>query len=320
MATMNMVHAINLALKEEMERDKNVVILGEDVGRDGGVFRVTEGLLGIFGEERVMDTPLAESGIVGTAIGMAVYGLKPVAEVQFMGFIYPAVDQIFNHAARIRSRSRGRYSVPMVVRAPYGVGIKSPEHHSESSEAHFCHMPGIKVVVPSSPYNAKGLLISSIRDPDPVIFLESTRLYRMIKEEVPEGEYTVPLGKARIVQEGGKVTVIAWGSMLQRTMKAVEGVDAEVVDLMTLNPFDEETVYNSVKKTGRVVIVYEAPKTGGFGGEISASIAEDAMLYLKAPIKRVTGYDAVLPLPKLEDYYMPSVERIRKGIDEVMQY
>ncbi|MDA8239655.1 MAG: alpha-ketoacid dehydrogenase subunit beta [Nitrospiraceae bacterium] len=320
MATMNMVHAINLALKEEMQRDKNVVILGEDVGRDGGVFRVTEGLLDMFGEERIMDTPLAESGIVGVAIGMAAYGLKPVAEVQFMGFIYPAVDQIFNHAARIRSRSRGRYSVPIVIRTPYGVGIKSPEHHSESSEAHFCHMPGIKVVVPSSPYNAKGLLISAIRDPDPVIFLESTRLYRMIKEEVPEGEYTVPLGKARIVQEGGQVTVIAWGSMLQKTMKAVEGVDAEVIDLMTLNPFDEETVYASVKKTGRVVIVHEAPKTGGFGAEISASIAEDAMLYLKGPIKRVTGYDAVLPLPKLEDYYMPTVERILKGIDEVMQY
>jgi pyruvate dehydrogenase E1 component beta subunit len=320
MATMNMVHAINLALKEEMERDKDVVVLGEDVGRDGGVFRVTEGLLDMFGEDRVMDTPLAESGIVGTAIGMAVYGLKPVAEIQFMGFIYPAVDQIFNHAGRIRSRSRGRYSVPMVIRTPYGVGIRSPEHHSESSEAHFCHMPGIKVVVPSSPYNAKGLLISAIRDPDPVVFLESTRLYRMIKEEVPEGEYTVPLGKARIVQEGGQVTLIAWGSMLQRTMKSVEGVDAEVIDLMTLNPFDEETVYNSVKKTGRVVIVYEAPKTGGFGGEISASIAEDAMLYLKGPIKRVTGYDAVLPLPKLEDYYAPSVERIRKAVDEVMQY
>jgi pyruvate dehydrogenase E1 component beta subunit len=320
MATMNMVRAINLALKEEMERDKNVVVLGEDVGRDGGVFRVTEGLLDQFGEERVMDTPLAESGIVGAAIGMAVYGLRPVAEIQFMGFIYPAVDQIFNHAGRIRSRSRGRYSVPMVIRTPYGVGIRSPEHHSESSEAHFCHMPGIKVVVPSSPYNAKGLLISSIRDPDPVIFLESTRLYRMIKEEVPEGEYTVPLGRARIVQEGGQVTVIAWGSMLQRTMKAVEDIDAEVIDLMTLNPFDEETVYNSVRKTGRVVIVYEAPKTGGFGAEISASIAEDAMLYLKGPIKRVTSYDAVLPLPKLEDYYAPTVERIRKGIEEVMQY
>jgi pyruvate dehydrogenase E1 component beta subunit len=232
MPKLNMVQAINLALKEEMQRDKDVVILGEDVGRDGGVFRVTEGLFDQFGPERVMDTPLAESGIVGTAIGMAAYGLRPVAEVQFMGFIYPAVDQIFNHAARLRSRSRGTISVPLVVRTPYGVGIKSPEHHSESSEAHFCHMPGLKVVIPSSPYNAKGLLVSSIRDPDPVLFLESTRLYRMIKEDVPEGEYTVPLGKARIVQVGKEVTIVSWGSMLHRTLQAVTGTGVEVIDLM----------------------------------------------------------------------------------------
>ena len=315
-----MVQAINLALKEEMQRDKNVVILGEDVGKDGGVFRVTEGLLDVFGPGRVMDTPLAESGIAGTAIGMAAYGLRPVAEIQFMGFIYPAVDQIFNHAARIRSRSRGRYSIPLVIRTPYGVGIKAPEHHSESSEAHFCHMPGIKVVMPSSPFNAKGLLISSIRDPDPVVFLESTRLYRMIKEDVPEGEYTIPLGKARIVQEGGDVTVISWGSMLHRVVQAAGNLNAEVIDLMTLNPFDEETIYSSVKKTGRVVVVHEAPKTGGFGAEIAASIAEEAMLYLKAPIMRVTACDAVLPLPKLEDYYMPTVERITRAIEEVMKY
>jgi pyruvate dehydrogenase E1 component beta subunit len=320
MPKLNMVQAINLALKEEMQRDKNVVILGEDVGRDGGVFRVTEGLLDVFGPGRVMDTPLAESGIVGTAIGMAVYGLRPIAEIQFMGFIYPAFDQIFNHAARIRSRSRGRYSVPLVVRTPYGVGIKAPEHHSESSEAHFCHMPGIKVVMPSSPYNAKGLLISSIRDPDPVIFLESTRLYRMIKEDVPEGEYAIPLGKARIVQEGGDLTVISWGSVLHRVVQAAGDLNAEVIDLMTLNPFDEETIYSSVKKTGRVVVVHEAPKTGGFGAEIAASIAEEAMLYLKAPIVRVTACDAVLPLPKLEDFYMPTVERIKKAFEEVMKY
>jgi len=320
MLRLNMVQAINLALKEEMQRDKNVVILGEDVGKDGGVFRVTEGLLDVFGPGRVMDTPLAESGIAGTAIGMAAYGLRPVAEIQFMGFIYPAVDQIFNHAARIRSRSRGRYSIPLVIRTPYGVGIKAPEHHSESSEAHFCHMPGIKVVMPSSPFNAKGLLISSIRDPDPVVFLESTRLYRMIKEDVPEGEYTIPLGKARIVQEGGDVTVISWGSMLHRVVQAAGNLNAEVIDLMTLNPFDEETIYSSVKKTGRVVVVHEAPKTGGFGAEIAASIAEEAMLYLKAPIMRVTACDAVLPLPKLEDYYMPTVERITRAIEEVMKY
>jgi pyruvate dehydrogenase E1 component beta subunit len=317
---LNMVQAINLALKEEMQRDNNVVILGEDVGKDGGVFRVTEGLLELFGDERVIDTPLAESVIVGAAIGMAAYGLKPVAEIQFMGFIYPAIDQIFSHASRIRNRTKGRFTCPMVVRTPYGAGIKAPDLHSESTEALFCHMPGVKVVVPSSPYNAKGLLISSIRDPDPVIFLESTRLYRLIKEDVPEGEYTVPLGKARIVQEGKDVTVIAWGSMLHRTLQAVEEFDAEVIDLMTLNPFDEDTIFKSVKKTGRVVIVHEAPKTCGFGAELSATIAEDAMLYLKAPIIRVAGYDVVMPLPKLEDYYMPTVERIKKGIEEVMRY
>jgi pyruvate dehydrogenase E1 component beta subunit len=315
-----MVQAINLALKEEMQRDSNVVLLGEDVGKDGGVFRVSEGLLEQFGSERVIDTPLAESVIAGAAIGMALYGLKPVAEIQFMGFIYSAIDQIFSHASRIRSRSRGRFTCPLVIRSPYGAGIKAPELHSESTEALFCHMPGIKVVVPSSPYNAKGLLISAIRDHDPVIFLESTRLYRMIKEEVPEGEYTIPLGKAKIVQEGKDVTVISWGSMLQRTLQAVEGFDAEIIDLMTLNPFDEETILKSVKKTGRVVIVHEAPKTCGFGAELSATIAEDVMLYLKAPIIRVTGYDVVVPLPKLEDYYIPTVKRIRQGIEEVLRY
>lgn len=320
MPKLNMVQAINLALKEEMQRDENVLILGEDVGRDGGVFRVTEGLLDLFGPERVIDTPLAESGIVGMAIGMAVYGLRPVAEIQFMGFIYPAIDQIFSHASRIRSRSRGRFTCPIVIRTPYGAGIKAPELHSESTEALFCHMPGIKVVVPSSPYFAKGLLISAIRDPDPVIFLESTRLYRLIKEEVPQGEYTIPLGKARVVQDGKNVTVISWGSMLQRTLQAVEGFDAEVIDLMTLVPFDEDTILKSVKKTGRVVIVHEAPKTGGFGAEIAATISEEAILYLRSPIVRVTSYDVVMPFPKLEDYYMPTVERIRKEIDEVLRY
>lgn len=320
MPKLNMVQAINLALKEEMQRDANVVLLGEDVGKDGGVFRITEGLIDEFGAERVMDTPLAESVIAGAAIGMALYGLKPVAEIQFMGFIYPAIDQIFSHASRIRSRSRGRFTCPMVVRAPYGAGIKAPELHSESTEAFFCHMPGIKVVVPSSPYNAKGLLISSIRDPDPVIFLESSRLYRSIKEEVPEGEYTIPLGKARIVQEGKAVTILAWGSMLHRTLQAIENIDAEVIDLMTLSPLDEETILKSVKKTGRVIIVHEAAKTCGFGAELSATIAEDAMLHLKAPIMRVAGFDVVMPLPKLEDSYIPTVARIKKAIDEVMKY
>ena len=320
MPKMNMVQAINLALREEMDRDRDVVVLGEDVGKDGGVFRVTEGLYERFGPARVIDTPLAESGIVGAAIGMAVYGLKPVAEIQFMGFIYPAIDQIFSHAARIRSRSRGRYSCPLVVRAPYGAGIKAPELHSESTEALFCHMPGVKVVVPSSPYYAKGLFISSVRDADPVVFLESTRLYRLIKEEVPEGDYTVPLGKARVVREGKDVTVIAWGSMLHRVLQSVEGIDAEIIDPMTLSPFDEETVYRSVRKTGRVVIVHEAQKTCGFGAELSDSIAEEAMLSLKGPIMRVAGYDAVIPLPKMEDFYVPTVERIRKAMSEVLRY
>ena len=320
MPKLNMVQAINLALKEEMQRDNSVVMLGEDVGRDGGVFRTTEGLYEAFGDERVIDTPLSEAGIIGAAIGMAVYGLKPVAEIQFMGFIYAAIDQIFSHAARIRYRSRGRYTCPIVIRTPYGAGVKALELHSESTEAFFCHMPGIKVVIPSTPYHAKGLLSSSIRDPDPVIFLEAMRLYRLFKEDVPEGDYTIPLGKARIVQDGKDVTVISWGSMLQRTLQAVEGYDAEVIDLMTLQPFDEETVLNSVKKTGRVVIVHEAPKTCGFGAELSATIAEEAILYLKAPILRVTGYDVIVPLPKLEDYYLPSLERIRKALEEVMKY
>lgn len=320
MPKLNMVQAINLALKEEMHRDKDVVILGEDVGRDGGVFRITEGLQEQFGPQRVIDTPLAESVIVGASIGMAAYGLKPIAEIQFEGFIYPAVDQISNHAARIRSRSRGRYTCPLVIRTPYGAGIRAPEHHSESCEALFCHMPGIKVVMPSTPYHAKGLLISSIRDPDPVIFLESTRLYRLLKEDVPEGEYTVPLEKARVVQEGRDITVVSWGFMLHRSLQALEGFDAEVIDLMTLSPIDEETIYRSVKKTGRLVIVNEAPKTGSLASELAASVAEDAMLHLKAPIARVTASDVVLPLPKLEDYYMPTIERIRKALTETMKY
>jgi pyruvate dehydrogenase E1 component beta subunit len=320
MAQLNMVQALNLALREEMERDPDVVLLGEDVGKDGGVFRVSEGLLERFGAKRVIDTPIAESAIVGTAIGMAVYGLRPVAEIQFMGFIYSAIDQIFSHAARIRSRSRGRYSCPLVIRTPYGAGIKAPELHEESSEAFFCHMPGIKVVVPSGPYNAKGLLLSAIRDPDPVIFLEPTRIYRLIREDVPGGEYLVPLGRARFAREGNDVTIIAWGSMLHRSLEAAEGYDADVIDLMTLSPFDEETVLKSVRKTGRVVIVHEAPHTGGFGAELAATIAEMEILSLRGPILRVAGPDAPVPLARLIDHYLPSVERIRKALEEIMKY
>jgi pyruvate dehydrogenase E1 component beta subunit len=315
-----MVQAINLALQEEMARDDRVVVLGEDVGRDGGVFRVTDALFDRFGSERVIDTPLAESAIVGAAIGMAAYGLRPVAEIQFMGFLYGAFDQLFSHAARLRGRSRGRFTCPMVVRTPYGGGIKAPELHEESTEAFFCHMPGIKVVVPSGPYTAKGLLLAALRDPDPVLFLEPTRLYRLIKEEVPEGEYIVPLGKARVVREGAGVTVIAWGSMLERVLKAVGPYDAEVIDLLTLNPFDSATILASVRKTGRVVIVQEAVKTGGFGAEIAATIAEEAILSLRGPILRVAAPDVTMPLPKLEDSYLPNVEQIAKTIEEALRY
>lgn len=320
MALMTMVQAINSALASEMERDDRVVILGEDVGRDGGVFRITEGLLDRFGSERVLDTPLSESAIAGAAIGMAAYGLRPVAEIQFMGFTYAAIDQLFTHAARLRSRSRGRYTCPLVVRTPYGGGIRAPELHEESTEALFCHMPGIKVVVPSGPATAKGLLLSAIRDPDPVLFLEPTRLYRLIKEEVPEGEYTIPLGEARLARQGNGVTVVCWGSMTERVLKAVEGRDAEVIDLLTLSPFDGTTVLASVARTGRLVIVHEAVRTCGFGAEIAATVAEEAILHLRAPILRVAAPDVTMPLPRLEGEYLPGVDRILRAIDEVMRY
>lgn len=320
MGKMNMVQALNEALAEEMERDTDVVILGEDVGADGGVFRVTEGLLKKFGPERVLDTPLSELGIVGASVGMAAYGLKPVVEIQFMGFCYEAIEQVFSHAARIRARSRGRFTCPMVLRTPYGIGIKAPELHSESSEAVFCHMPGIKVVVPSTPHNAKGLLKSAIRDPDTVIFLEPARLYRAVKSEVAGGDFTVPLGKADIFQEGEEITVVSWGTMLHRAMEASGGFDCEIIDLMTLKPFDEETILKSVKKTGRLVIVHEATKNCGLGAEVSALVAEEALFHLKAPVIRVGGPEAVTPMATLEDDYMPSVERIKRAFEVVMEY
>jgi len=320
MAQLNMVQAINLALSQEMERDKRIVILGEDVGRDGGVFRVTEGLRERFGAGRLIDTPLSESALVGAAIGMAAYGLLPVAEIQFMGFIYPALDQLFTHAARLRARSRGRFTCPLVVRTPYGGGIKAPELHEESSEALFCHMPGIKVVVPSGPYTAKGLLLAALRDSNPVLFLEPTRLYRLIREEVPEDDYTIPLGRARLAREGQDVTIIAWGSMLERVIKAAAPYDAEVIDLLTLNPCDMETVLASVKKTGRAVIVHEAVKSAGFGAEIAATIAEEAILHLRAPVLRVTAPDVTMPMSKLLDSYLPTLEQIGSAIDKTMRY
>ncbi len=323
MPAMTMVQAINNALREEMRRDDRVVVLGEDVGKNGGVFRCTEGLIDEF-PDRVFDTPLAESGIIGSAIGMALYGLRPVPEIQFMDFIYPAFDQIVSEAAKMRYRSGGQYTVPMTIRTPYGGGIRGGHYHSQSSEAYFCHTAGLKVVVPSTPAEAKGLLTSSIRDPDPVLFLEPKKLYRAFREEVPEGEHTVPLGKALVRRAGKDVSLFAWGYMAQVCLDAAQkaaekGVDAEVVDLRTLVPLDLEAVLSSVKKTGRAVVVYEAPRTGGYGGEISAILAERAIEYLRGPIVRVAGFDTPFPYA-LEDVYLPNAERVLAGIDKVMAF
>jgi len=320
-----MVEAINLALREEMERDNRVVVLGEDVGKEGGVFRVTDKLQERFGADRVIDTPLAESGIVGVAFGMAVNGLRPVAEIQFEGFLYPCLDQINNHISRIRNRSRGRFTSPLVIRTPYGGGIHAPEHHSESPEAILAHIPGLKVVIPATPYEAKGLLLSSIRDPDPVIFMEPKRIYRAIREEVPEGDYTIPLGKARVVQEGKDVTVIAWGSMVREVLSAAEQlkadkIDMEIIDLRTISPIDSETIAISVRKTGRAVIVHEAPKTCGLGAEIIALMNEKVLLSLQAPVERVTGFDIPVPLPKSEHYYLPNPKRIMIAVKKVVNF
>jgi pyruvate dehydrogenase E1 component beta subunit len=322
MPLLNMVDALNLAFDQEMAKDKSVVLLGEDVGVLGGVFRVTAGLQKKYGKERVIDTPLAEAGIVGTSIGMAIYGLKPVAECQFSGFIYPAFQQLVSHAARIRTRSRGSYTCPMVLRAPYSGGVRALEHHSESMEAIFSHVQGLKVVIPSTPTNAKGLLISAIRDPDPVIFLEPKRVYRSFKEEVPEKEYTIPLGKADVIEEGDDLTVISWGASLHETLNAVAEVDysCEVIDLQTISPLDTETIINSVKKTGRCLIVHEAPRSGGIAAEIIAQINEKCLLQLEAPIERVTGFDVPMPYPKLEKKYIPDEFRIKKGIEKVMNF
>jgi pyruvate dehydrogenase E1 component beta subunit len=308
-----------------MERNPAVVILGEDVGREGGVFRVTDGLQERFGADRVIDTPLAESGIVGTAFGMAVKGLRPVAEIQFEGFLAPAMDQIMSHIARIRTRSRGRFTSPVVIRSPFGGGIHAPEHHSDSPEAIFIHTPGIKVVIPASPYDAKGLIKAAIRDEDPVLFFEPKRIYRAVKEEVPDEEYTVPIGKAKVVREGKDLTLISWGAMVRETLRAAEmaereGIAAEVVDLRTLSPMDEETFLTSVRGTGRAVVVQEAPRTCGLGAEISARIQETSLLYLEAPVERITGFDTVVPLLKLENHYLPTPERILRGIRKVMAF
>ena len=322
---MTMVQAINQALAGEMARDDRIVVLGEDVGRDGGVFRATDGLFDRFGPERVMDTPLAESAAVGAAIGMAALGLRPVVEIQFMGFIYPAFNQIVSHVARLRNRTRGRFTAPMVIRTPYGAGVGALEHHSESTEALFCQIPGLTVVVPSNASDAKGLLIAALRGDDPVLFLEPTRLYRAEKQEVPEEPYEVPLRRAAVVREGRDLTVVAWGAMVPVAREAAaaaeaEGVSAEIVDLRTLSPMDRETVLASVRKTGRALVLHEAPKTGGLGAEIAATIGERALLSLSAPVLRVTAPDITVPLPKSEDLYYPNAERVLRAVRKLMEY
>lgn len=325
MAEITLVEAITLALAHEMEKDPDVIVLGEDVGKDGGVFRATLGLLDRFGPERVIDTPLAESMIGGLAVGMATRGLKPVAEFQFMGFIYPAADQIINHAARMRNRTRGRLSCPIVFRTPFGAGIHAPEHHSESTEAMFAHIPGLRVVIPSSPARAYGLMLASIRNPDPVIFLEPSRLYRYAKQEVKDDGKALPLDVCFTLREGEDVTIVTWGAMVKEVLGAVqhlqsEGISAEVIDVATIKPLDMDTILASVEKTGRCVIVHEACLTNGVGAEIAAQIAEKALFSLKAPPARVTGYDIIVPYAKMEKYYIPSEKRIIDAVQSLMEY
>jgi 2-oxoisovalerate dehydrogenase E1 component beta subunit len=325
MPSMNIIQAVNDALRTEMRRDEKVVVFGEDVGKFGGVFRATQGLAEEFGSDRVFDTPLAEAGIIGSAIGMALYGLRPVPEIQFADFIYPSFDQIVNEAAKMRYRSGGDFSCPMVIRTPFGGGIKGGHYHSQSPEAYFAHTPGLKVVIPSNPYDAKGLLIASIRDDDPVVFLEPKRVYRAARGEVPEGDYSVELGQAALVREGKDVTVICYGATVHTVLSTVqklsdeEGVTADVVDLRTLVPFDIKTVLASVEKTGRVVIAHEAPKTCGFGAELSATVGEKALLSLQSPVVRVTGLDTPFPYT-LEEDYLPNEGRIRKAIVDSLSF
>jgi pyruvate dehydrogenase E1 component beta subunit len=322
----NIRNALNMALKQEMARNSKVVVFGEDVGKNGGVFQVTRGLQDEFGEARVFDTPLAEACIAGIFVGLAVGGMLPVAEFQFDGFTPPAFDQIFGHIARMRNRTRGRYAANGVVRFPYGAGIRAPEQHSDSPEAYFSHTPGLKVVVPSNPYDAKGLLASALREPNPVIFMEPKRLYDLPKAEVPEEEYTVPIGRARVIREGGDLTIVSYGAMMAPTQQAGEQLQAdsavasEVIDLRTISPLDSETILKSVAKTGKLIIVHEAPRSFGAGAEIAALVADRGLDYLKAPVRRVTGFDVVVPLAKTEDYYIPNKERIVKAATELAGY
>lgn len=324
MAKVTLIDAVNMAMAHELEHDDSVVVFGEDVGPNGGVFRATAGLHERFGKDRVFDTPLAESMIVGLAIGMAAQGMKPVAEIQFSGFAYPAFDQLISHAARMRHRTRGRLSCPMVMRAPSGGGIHAPEHHSESMEAIYAHTPGLRVVMPSSPARAYGLLLASIRDPDPVVFLEPKRIYRLVKQEVPDNGEALPLDTCFVLREGDDATMVTWGAMVPETLKAAEalgkdGVSCEVIDLATISPIDYETILESVEKTGRLVIVHEAPRSGGVGAEIAAEVAEKVIYSLLAPIQRVTGYDTVMPLFRREMDYLPSVARIVAAVKKTLE-
>jgi pyruvate dehydrogenase E1 component beta subunit len=323
-AKLNLVEAINLTLAQEMEADDSIIILGEDVGLNGGVFRVTDGLQKRFGPSRVVDTPLSESGIIGTSIGLATAGMRPIPEIQFEGFLGPAYDQIVNQAARCRTRTRGAFTCPITMRVPIGGGIHAPELHSDSPEAIYVHTPGLKVVMPSRPYDARGLLASAIRDPDPVIFFEPKRMYRSFREDVPEEPYTIPLGSAKVLSEGSDITVIAWGAMVFQCLAAIdrlpENISVELIDLRTLYPIDIPTITESVKKTGRAVIVHEAPKTAGLGAEISSLIQEHCFLYLQAPVQRVTGFDTVMPFYKLELEYLPDAGRISRSIRDCVAY
>lgn len=322
---LTLVQAVRDGLYTEMAADEDVVVLGEDVGKNGGVFRATEGLYEEFGGDRVVDTPLAESGIIGAAVGMAAMGMRPVPECQFSGFMYPGFDQIVSHMSRFRTRSRGRFTLPMTLRAPYGGGIRAPEHHSESKEAFYAHEAGLKVAIPSTPYDAKGMLIAAIRDPDPVVFLEPKLIYRAFRGEVPEEDYEVPLGEAVTRREGDDVAVFTWGAMTRPTMEAAEslaeeGIECEVVDLRTVSPLDREAIVEAFEKTGRAAVVHEAPKSGGLGAEITAIIQEEALLYQEAPVERITGFDVPFPLYALEDYYLPSAARVEAGVKEAVNF
>jgi 2-oxoisovalerate dehydrogenase E1 component beta subunit len=325
MPEITLVEAVNLALARALEEDPNVVLLGEDIGANGGVFRATLGLQSRFGPERVRDTPLAELAIAGVSVGLAAQGFRPVAEIQFAGFIYPTIDQMVNHASRLRNRTRGRLSCPMVLRSPYGGGIRAPEHHSESPEAMFAHVPGLRVVIPSSPARAYGLLLAAIRDPDPVVFLEPKRIYRAVRENVEDDGRAFPLDTCFVLREGADATVVTWGAITMECLAAAdvlaeEGVSVEVIDVATLTLLDTDTIFTSVEKTGRCVIVHEAARTSGFGAEIAACIAEDALTSLLAPIERVAGYDTVMPLPRLEAHYLPGADRVASAVRAAMEH